>query len=310
MSSEIEDLHEEIFGFRPAKAGTAYERLGAIVVAARGATDVVHDETVTPPGRQATHQLDVTCRLQSGELERVVIEFKDKESGDVGQEVLDHLVGVIAQLGADGGAVVTTCGYTAGAVAVAADENIALLRLRPYDHENPEPFVKKIVLMTTWISNRPVDINVQAELPDGAAGPVQMDTGTNLLHLDGTPAETLLDLFKANSAPLSAEPGRYPREVRFDGSRLFPVPGGEPAQLAAVTWTEVVAHSKETNITEFDGDPLLILERYNDKGEIESGRMVIDLELFAWDIDADGRVTERGSLAGEAEPREERHRVD
>jgi hypothetical protein len=84
MSSEIEDLHEEVFGFRPAKAGTAYERLGAIVGAARGATDVVHDETVTPPGRQAAHQLDVTCRLRSGELERVVIEFKDKESGDVG----------------------------------------------------------------------------------------------------------------------------------------------------------------------------------------------------------------------------------
>lgn len=228
----------------------------------------------------------------------------------VGQDVLDHLVGVIAQLGAAGGVVVTTCGYTAGAVAVAADANIALLRLRHYDPENPEPFVKRIALTINWISSRPVEINVQAELPEDATGPAEMSTGTNLLHPDGTLAETLLDLFKANSSPIDAEPGRYPHEVRFDGSRLFPVPDSEPAPLAAVTWTEVVAHHVETNVTEFDGEPLLILEQYNDQGEIDSGRMVIDLELFAWDIDSEGRGTERGPLAGERKPREQTWRVD
>jgi hypothetical protein len=73
VSSEIEDLHEALFGFQPAKAGTAYERLAAIVLAARGWVDVVHDETLTPPGKQAAHQLDVTGRLAAGELERIIV---------------------------------------------------------------------------------------------------------------------------------------------------------------------------------------------------------------------------------------------
>jgi hypothetical protein len=313
MSSELEDLHEELFGFRPGKPGTAYERLGAIVLAARGWEDVVHDETVTPVGKQAAHQLDITGRFPTGELEHTIVECKDKKSGEVGQDVLDHLVGVIAQLGADNGAVITTRGYTAGAAAVAADENITLLRLRPYDRENPEPFVKKISLNIVWIASTQADINVAVAadaLPASAAGPVAFYTGTNLLNPDGTPAETLLDVFKANTAPIGAEPGRYPREVKFDGGRLFPVPGGEPVSLAAVTWTEVVSHSNSTVVSEAEGEPLLILEKYDVQGEIESGRMVIDRELYAWDIAPDGRVTERGPLAGEPEPRVEQRRAE
>ncbi len=199
----------------------------------------MHDETVTPVGKQAAHQLDITGRFPTGELEHTIVECKDKKSGEVGQDVLDHLVGVIAQLGADNGAVITTRGYTAGAAAVAADEDITLLRLRPYDHENPEPFVKKITLNIVWIASTQADINVAVAadaLPASAAGPVAFYTGTNLLNPDGTPAETLLDVFKANTAPIGTEPGRYPREVKFDGGRLFPVPGGEPVSLAAVTW--------------------------------------------------------------------------
>lgn len=113
------------------------------------------------------------------------MECKDKKSGEVGQDVLDHLVGVIAQLDADNGAVITTRGYTAGAAAVAADEDITLLRLRPYDRENPEPFVKKISLNIVWIASTQAEINVAVAadaLPASAAGAVAFYTGTNLLN--------------------------------------------------------------------------------------------------------------------------------
>jgi hypothetical protein len=36
---------------------------------------------------------------------------------------------------------------------------------------------------------------------------------------------------------------------------------------------------------------------------------VIDRELFAWDIKGEGCVTQRGLLAGEPAPHEERRRV-
>jgi hypothetical protein len=313
MSSEIEDLHEELFGFRPAKPGTAYERLSAIVLAARDWQDVVHDETVTPPGKQAAHQLDITGRLPTGELERTIVECKDKESGEVGQDVLDHLVGVITQLGADSGAMITTRGYTAGAVAVAADRGITLVRLRPFDPENSGPYVKTISLTIVAIGSSHVDITVQvmaAALPAAGGQSLRMSTDTVLLDRDRSPAETLGDVFRANTAPIEAEPGRYSREVKFGGQRLFPVPGGEPLPLAAITWTEVVSHSPHTTVTEFEGEPMLILEQYNDQGEIESGRMVVDRELYAWDIAPDGRVTGRGPLAGEPEPRVDRRRID
>lgn len=134
------------------------------------------DETVTPVDKQAAHQLDITGRFPTGELERTIVECKDKESGEVGQDVLDHLVGVIAQL-----------------------------RLRPYDRENPEPFVKKISLNIVWITSTQADVNVAVAadaLPASAAGPIAFYAGTNLLNPDGTPAETLLDVFKANTAPI------------------------------------------------------------------------------------------------------------
>ena len=117
MSSEIEDLHEALFGFRPKKQGTAYERLTAIVLATRGWVDVTHDTTPTLPGKLAGHQLDVTGRLPSGVIERLIVECKHKGTSDVGQDILDHLVGVVAQVGADAAAVITTRGFTTGAIA-------------------------------------------------------------------------------------------------------------------------------------------------------------------------------------------------
>jgi hypothetical protein len=136
LSSAIEDLHEALFGFRPAKAGTAYERLSAVVLATLGWEGVVHDMTDSVEGKLAEHQLDVTARHPSGEIKRLIVECKDWDVV-VGQDTLDHLVGVQAQVEADAAAVMTTKGYTGGAIKVAVDEDIAMLRLRPFDPERP-----------------------------------------------------------------------------------------------------------------------------------------------------------------------------
>jgi hypothetical protein len=99
--------HEAAFGFRPAKPGTAYERLSAVVLATLGWQEVVHDTTESVPGKLAEHQLDVTGRHPSGEIRRLIVECKDWDQV-VDHATLDKLVGVRAQVGADAAAAMTT----------------------------------------------------------------------------------------------------------------------------------------------------------------------------------------------------------
>jgi hypothetical protein len=299
MSSEIEDLHDALFGFRPAKAGTAYERLGAVVLATLGWQEVIHDTTETAPGKLAGHQLDVTGRHPSGEIQRLIVECKDWAQV-VEQDTLDKLVGVRDQLRADAAAVMTTNGYTAGAIAVAVDEDIALVRLRAFDPETAGPYVKTITLTIVAVgstySNFEVELMPDNGLPSGATFQVRTSTGDHLLHLDGSPAETLQEVLQSHGAKIDDEVGSYDRQASFDGGRLLPVEGDTTVPIAGLNWTETLHKSPHTTTTEAEGEPMLVLEQLDDKGELEQGRMVIDRDLFAWDIDGDGKVTQRGAL--------------
>jgi hypothetical protein len=58
---DINQLHQSLFGYVPDKPGTAYERIGAVVLAMLGWGDVIHDSKERPAKRQAIHQLDITA---------------------------------------------------------------------------------------------------------------------------------------------------------------------------------------------------------------------------------------------------------
>ena len=73
----IDELHTELFGYVPAKDGTAYERMGAIVLATLGWSDVVHDTRERSPNQRANHQLDTVARDPSGTVRRLLVECKD-----------------------------------------------------------------------------------------------------------------------------------------------------------------------------------------------------------------------------------------
>ncbi|HEX3512044.1 MAG TPA: restriction endonuclease [Solirubrobacteraceae bacterium] len=302
MSTAIEDLHGALFGFRPAKEGAAYERLSAVVLATLGWQDVAHDTTESAPGKLAAHQLDVTGRHPSGEIRRLIVECKDWDEV-VGKGTLDTLVGVCAQLNPDGAAVITTKGYTTGAIAVAVDENIALLRLRAFDPENPTPYVKTIVLTIEPVTSTYSDINIELMpdhgLPPGTEFRAQAAGNDYLLHLDGSQAETFRELLQGQEATVQAEAGSYPRRIAFSDGRLLPVGDGATVPVAALSWTETVHRGSHTTRTERQGDPMLVLEQLNEKGELEHDRVVIDRDLFAWDIDDHGNVTQRGQLGSD-----------
>jgi hypothetical protein len=82
----------------------------------------------------------------------------------------------------------------------------------------------------------------------------------------------------------------YQRRASFSDGRLLPVEGGVAVPIAGLSWTETVHRSPHTTV--------LVLEQLGEHGELESGRMVVDRELFAWGIDSAGNVRPRGSLTG------------
>ena len=298
MSSAIEELHKALFGFRPAKAGTAYERLGAVVLATLGWENVVHDTTKPVEGRLAEHQLDVTARHPSGEVTQLVVECKDWNEV-VGQSTLDQLVGVLTQISADAAAVMTTQGYTAGAIKVAVDEDIALLRLRPFDPERPDLYVKSISFQLNPVASVYEDWGIEVipnpDLPPGITADFALSGEDHLLRLDGSPAETLGEVIGSQKTTL--QEGSYPRRAEFPDGRQLRATSGLVVQIRALTWTErvIVSHGRP-NVLESEGEPLLVLEQLNEKGEPEHGRVVVDKDLFAWDIDDAGNLTPRGRL--------------
>ncbi len=135
----------------------------------------------------------------------------------VGEATLNELVGVRTQMGADAAMVITTEGFTAGATAVAVDEDIALVRLRPFDPENPVPYVKTITLTIVMVGSTHSDLQMQLmpghSLAAGTSTQLSACTGDPLLHLDGSPAETLKDVLAEHGAKIDDEAGSYQRRA-------------------------------------------------------------------------------------------------
>ncbi|MFI4977918.1 MAG: restriction endonuclease [Solirubrobacterales bacterium] len=298
----IDDLHAELFsGSVPAKRGTAYERLGALVLAVLGWEDVVQDAHVTAEGKLAEHALDVTARQPTGEIEWLTLECKDW-SKEVGKGTLDTLVGVRAQIGGEA-AVVTTVGYTEGARSVATGEGIAMLLLRPYDPESPTTYVKRIELTINAMGSVYSEFNVEVPTEGDVPGDTQLriDDSSELLSTDGSPAESFAELKRQHHGP-PLTPGEYPQRVEFPEGRLLSLgKRNDPLPVRAVSWTETIVSSPTTVAREFAGEPKLVLQQLDENGGVREGRVVVDQELYAWEIAADGHVTRRRQLLSPTE---------
>jgi hypothetical protein len=298
MSSTVKDLHNAAFGFRPPKAGAAYERLAALVLAILGWEDVTHNVVERSLRGQASHQLDVTATHPDGAVRRLLVECKDWDK-TVGKETLDALVGVRSQVGADAAAAMTREGFTRGARLVAADEDVALLRLRPYDPSRDEGgFIRRVELTLDFYVPRHTEFDVELEpdhgLPSGEEARISMGVEDRLLFRDGTPAERIEQVLRAHAAPM--RDGVYSQRAEFAEGRLMPTTSGDRVAIRALTWREIVSHRTHTSVTEFEGEPLLVFEQLDSDGNPYEGRLVVDRDLYSWDIRPDGRVVQRGHL--------------
>ena len=295
MSSAMEDLHESAFGFRPAKAGQAHDRLAAVVLARLGWTSVDFDTIERSPGRSAKHQLDVTTRRPSGELGRMIIECKDWDKS-VGKATLDALVGLGGQIAADAAAVVTTKGFARRARLVALDEAIAMIRLRAFDPENPDQFVRKVEMIIEALVPSITDFGVEVSPTQRRDETVEIRLlgDDRLLHLDGSRAETPNELARAHGSISGV--GSFPKRVEFSDERVIPVVHGDPVRIRALTWVETVASTSQQVVCEARGEPVLVVEQLDENEATLSGCVVVDRDLFAWMIDDQGNVVPRGGL--------------
>jgi hypothetical protein len=288
--SAADDLHESIFGFRPAKAGTAYERLAAVVLASFGWQGVKHETTLRPEGRRAAQRLDVTATHPDGLVQRLLVECKDWGK-EVGKGTLDALVGVRDQAGFDAAMAVTTKGFTSGAVDVAVDEDVAMVILRKYKPDDG-PFVREIAVTvaipdTTYES---WDLAIETDASDKGELSLCLDPDLRLLHLDGTPAERFGDLIDSHGTPFSEGEGTFQRFVKLDGGRLITAVDGTEARLSEIRWVEKVRMDGITTTHKAEGKPCLVVEQLDDSGEPRTSRLVVDRHLNAWQIDESGEV--------------------
>jgi hypothetical protein len=293
---DIENLHESLFGYIPTKTGTAYERIGALVLATLGWTDVVHDTRERPSGRQASHQIDIVAHDPAGEIRRLLVECKDWDK-NVGQGTLNALVGVRAQTGADAAAVITTEGFSRGALKVAADEDISLVRLAAYDPaRHGTNFATRITVTVNQFNL--VHSEFRAEVIERPESPIDMtsvriDTGAHLRHEDGSAAERIKDVLLAHASP--RQEGVFHQRADLASGRFLPTENGA-VEIRALTWTETNHLATYDIVHEAKGEPVLLLEEVDHATGHHPGRLVVSEDLFAWDIDDQGNVVARGSV--------------
>lgn len=294
--SAADDLHEELFGFRPEKPGTAYERLAAVVLVALGWESVRHDTKLRPAGRRTTHQLDITAMHPDGSVRQLLVECKDWNK-DVGKGTMDALVGVRDQAGFDAAMAVTTKGFTKGAVDVAVDEDLAMVILRdvrPDDHFFMGYRIELTPVGHNW-SDVQFLVGEESEAADGR--PRYMETGDRLLNLDGTTAERLVDVLQSQGG--GWEIGTFDREIQFEGGRIASTSDGGQVVIIGIKWKETVSRSSPVIGERHEtGKPFLVIEQVDDKGVAQDSRLLVDRHLNAWDIDSEGAIVSRGPFPG------------
>ena len=125
----MEIIYDKNVAAEKMKSGAKYERLTAIVYKILEANDtVIHDLRLRGDGKTASHQIDVT--IQKGNItKKILIECKDYNA-KVGIGIVRDFYGAINQIKPDEAYVVTTIGFTRGAVNFATDECIRLFILR------------------------------------------------------------------------------------------------------------------------------------------------------------------------------------
>lgn len=250
-----------------------------------GWVNVEHDQLETAPGGTAEHQLDFVCRHPDGSVNRLLAQCKhwmDK----VGKGEMDTLFGVQTQLQWDAAVVITQVGFTRGARRVAADQDIAMVILRPYAPETDDGrWWRGVTTTITWPFTSVTDVRFFPVDPADAPAlqRLHVQSWMNLWFGPGQPAETFDEVW-AQAGAVEQTDGTFRGSISFDGTRL--VEGGEDTliPLTGMDWTVRVHRRDITTSGHATGAPVFWLEQLGDHGEATLGRVITDEQLKLWDF--------------------------
>ena len=243
----------------------------------------------------------MVARHPDGARRRLIVQCKHYKLV-IGKGIMDTLVGVGVQLGDVDLAAITTERFTRGARNVAGDRDIAMVMMRAYDAvRDAGRFVMRVEIGIAAI-NPPEISDVVPELGavEGSATATHLSANTQvrLEHDDGSPAETVAEFMEANGH--WAEVGESDRDAVPAERRWIPLEGGGRVELKRLTWHQVItAGQPVVAISEKEGEPVLVVEQLGADGKPTSGRLVVDRDLWAWDLDDNNEVVPRGRLGGE-----------
>lgn len=145
MSDCMDNIYDSHITNEKLKAGTKYERLAAVIYKVFEEDDVViHDLRLRGEGKTAEHQIDVTIEKQDNK-KRILVECKDYDDV-VGIGIIRDFYGAVAQIKPDDSIVVTTKGFTKGAVKFAKDESIKLAILKEFNEADWEGRLRRLVI--------------------------------------------------------------------------------------------------------------------------------------------------------------------
>jgi hypothetical protein len=151
MHNNIEDIYNNLIADEKLKNGTKYERITAIVYKLLNeANTVFHDLRLRGNGKKAKHQIDVTIE-KAGQDKRILVECKEYDKV-VGIGIVRDFFGAVSQIKPDEAVVVTTKGFTKGAIDFANDEGIKLAILREAEDSDWDGLIRKIKINATLIT--------------------------------------------------------------------------------------------------------------------------------------------------------------
>jgi hypothetical protein len=152
MTSPIDQLFEEIYGYKPTKSGEAYELLASAVAKLISKTDdVAHDKKLRGLFSQTLYQIDVLIGTNQQQLMGEAKDYTERAS-KVGRGDLQKLGGALNDLEVSGGVFYSATDYTgpakkyAQAAGSILGKDITLYHLRPSTELDEEGRIKTICI--------------------------------------------------------------------------------------------------------------------------------------------------------------------
>jgi hypothetical protein len=306
LPNPIDELHDSLFGERPKKRGTRFERIAALVFAVLAEGTVRHQVLLRREARRARHWIDVQIEREQG-TELAIVECKHWKQL-VDQDVINSVVGRRQQLGAAEAIVVRTVGFTQGAIDVAYDEHVRLVRIHPLAvDEHWHGVVKEIRLRGSiaapeliHVQWRAVDPAAVAELSAEGIDCVRgedYDLETDRVeHEDGSRAESAAELMDRHPSP--HENGEFSYEVALDGPRYLRIDDDRRIAVRSLEWTERVSVAEVSSVIGPRSPGRILVEEVT-ASDRQAKRVLMDHQLRVWQIDADGRLVQ---ASGEPKP--------